>query len=104
MTHKNENDTPDAGRRRLLGGIATTGAVLALGGVAEVAAGESKTLTATPGGKELDALLEKHIGHVVVIYAENRSFNNLFAEFPGLQQPLSAVPPERCLQRDRDGK
>lgn len=104
MTKKTENDTPDAGRRRLLGGIATTGAVFALGGVAEVAAGESKGPASAPGAKELDALLEKHIQHVVVIYAENRSFNNLFAEFPGLQQPLSAVPPERYLQRDRDGK
>jgi acid phosphatase len=40
---------------------------------------------------------------LVVIYAENRSFNNLFAEFPGLQHPLSAVAPERSAQRDRDG-
>src|SRR3954469_24053816 len=53
MTKKTENDAPDAGRRRLLGGIATTGALFALGGVAEVAVGESKGLAPAPGGKEL---------------------------------------------------
>src|SRR3546814_10517942 len=38
-----------------------------------------------------------------LIYAENRSFNNLFGDFPGVEQPLSGVAPERALQRDRDG-
>src|SRR3546814_13263472 len=37
------------------------------------------------------------------IYAENRSFNNLFGDFPGVEQPLSGVAPDRSLQRDRDG-
>src|SRR6185312_13645643 len=32
-----------------------------------------------------------------------RSFNNLLSNFLGLQHPLSAVPPERFQQRDRDG-
>jgi phospholipase C len=51
-----------------------------------------------------DAKLRAAIDTVVVIFAENRSFNNLFADFPGLQQPLSEVPAERTRQRDRDGK
>ena len=36
---------------------------------------------------------------MVVIYLENRSFNNLFANFPGLAAPLPASAP----QKDRDG-
>lgn len=103
MTNKHDDDTFDAGRRRLLGGMATTGAVLALGGLSEGATGTEHPPLPAPKGEALDALLEKHIQHVVVVYAENRSFNNLFGEFPGLQQPLSAVPAERLIQRDRDG-
>jgi phospholipase C len=52
---------------------------------------------------EADAVLARHIETVVVIYAENRSFNNLFAGFPGLQHSLSALTPDAALQRDRDG-
>jgi len=105
MTKKNDTDTPDTARRRLLGGMATTGALLALGGVQDVAASTTgrKNAAPAPTGAALDALLEKHIGNVVVIYAENRSFNNLFGDFPGLQQPLSSVPAKRLVQRDRDG-
>ena len=47
----------------------------------------------------LDAKLKAHVKNVVVIYLENRSFNNLFAKFPGLAAPLPASAP----QRDRDG-
>jgi acid phosphatase len=39
-----------------------------------------------------------------VIYAENRSFANLYGNFPGVQHPLDAVPAERYVQLDRDGK
>ena len=45
----------------------------------------------------LDAKLQAHVKNVVVIYLENRSFNNLFAGFPGTQAPAAV------LQRDRDG-
>jgi len=103
MTSRHDDDTPDEGRRRLLGGMATTGALLALGGMEAASAADGKRTTPAPTGKALDALLAKHIHNVVVIYAENRSFNNLFGDFPGLQQPLSAVPAERLVQRDRDG-
>lgn len=91
----------DPSRRRLLGGIAVTGAALAVGGHQALAGASTpstgRTATAT------DAALREHIQHVVVIYGENRSFNNLFANFPGVEQPLSAVKPEDYLQRDRDG-
>src|SRR3546814_5604052 len=51
----------------------------------------------------VDGNLDRYIDTVVVIYAENRSFNNLFGDFPGVEQPLSGVAPDRSLQRDRDG-
>ena len=42
------------------------------------------------------------IDTVVVIYAENRSFDNLYGHFPGANG-LQTVTPEMALQRDRDG-
>ena len=51
----------------------------------------------------LDAKLKAHVKNVVVIYLENRSFNNLFADFPGTSTPLSAVPAATYTQKDRDG-
>jgi acid phosphatase len=97
------HDEPaDPQRRRLLGGLAAAGAGLALGGAgAEAMAGPTPAKPAT--ATKLDALLREHIQRVVVIYAENRSFNNLFADFPGVAEPLSALKPEQYLQRDRDG-
>lgn len=88
-------------RRRVLGSMAIAGAALAVGcqGTAPV-----RPAVARGGSGALDAALQRNIRRVVVIYLENRSFNNLFADFPGLAQPLSALPPERLLQRDRDGK
>jgi acid phosphatase len=43
-----------------------------------------------------------NIETVVVIYAENRSFDNLYGLFPGADG-LQNVRPETALQRDRDG-
>jgi acid phosphatase len=74
-------------RRRVIGGLAGAGIA-------------SPALARKPN---VDGFIRKNIQHVVVIYAENRSFNNLFSNFPGLSYPLSAVPPERMVQRDRDG-
>ncbi|MGH8158979.1 MAG: acid phosphatase [Rhodanobacter sp.] len=90
-------------RRRLLGGIALAGAALTLGscrfdGSRPVATGASE-----PSTDPLDALLRQHIQQVVVLYAENRSFNNLFAQFPGLAQPLKDLDSPEYRQRDRDG-
>ena len=39
---------------------------------------------------------------IVVIYAENRSFDNLYGRFPGANG-LSQLAPADYLQRDRDG-
>ena len=90
---------PELSRRFFLGGMATLG----VGATASLAA------CATPGGTTpmdsaaLDRALQKNVKTVVVIYAENRSFNNLFADFPGLEKPLSALKPADYQQRDRDG-
>jgi acid phosphatase len=43
-----------------------------------------------------------NIETVVVIYAENRSFDNLYGGFPGANG-LQNVTPADALQRDRDG-
>src|SRR2546423_8239893 len=42
------------------------------------------------------------IENIVVIYAENRSFDNLYGFFPGANG-LSGLAPEAYTQRDRDG-
>jgi len=42
------------------------------------------------------------IDTIVVIYAENRSFDNLYGSFPGANG-LSQVTPAEYMQRDRDG-
>lgn len=100
--HDAHDDSPaDPQRRRLLGGAAAAGAALALGGCRGTLGTAAPTTGAGSAG--VDAALARHIGKVVVIFAENRSFNNLFAGFPGLEQPLDQVSPERYLQRDRDG-
>ena len=94
------DDRPDdPQRRRLLGGLAAAGAGLALGGTAV----DTSTAATVPAATKLDALLRERIQRVVVIYAENRSFNNLFGDFPGVAEPLSALKPEQYRQRDRDG-
>ncbi|MFX7768291.1 hypothetical protein ABTK15_20010, partial [Acinetobacter baumannii] len=51
----------------------------------------------------LDRALRDNVKTIVVIYAENRSFNNLVADFPGLEKPLSSLKPSDYQQRDRDG-
>ncbi len=86
-------------RRSVLTGLVAAGAA----GLASAAAADDRDRRALSNAAA-DAALKGKIDHIVVIYAENRSFNNLFADFPGLQKPLSAVPPEAALQRDRDGR
>ncbi|MBT0670325.1 acid phosphatase [Novosphingobium profundi] len=94
------DELPNPSRRRLLGGLmATAGAVA----VAPMVAGEAEAKSRKGTRAPSDAELAAHIDTVVVIYAENRSFNNLFGDFPGLEQPLAKVSPERAAQRDRDG-
>lgn len=97
-----ERDEPllKPSRRELLGGLLAAGVA---GSVGEGQAREKKAPVA-PRAPVADRDLRAHIDTVVVIYAENRSFNNLFGDFPGLQQPLADLPPERAAQRDRDGR
>jgi len=97
-TNTAHTDAPALSRRHFLGTavMVGTGASLAC----------TPSAQATPSaasGSVTNELLRKHVKNIVVIYGENRSFNNLFADFPGLEKPLSAVSPEECAQRDRDG-
>jgi acid phosphatase len=111
MTDKTERpvkpavDTPDdPSRRRLLGGAVAAGAGLALGLPAtQAAVRHAGSGHGNLSSTQLDAQLREHIDHVVVLFAENRSFNNLFAGFPGLERPLSELKPVDYLQRDRNG-
>jgi acid phosphatase len=94
----------DSSRRRFLGGAAVlgVGATLSACGNTNEAAG-SKPVARPLTAQELDKALHDQVKTVVVIYAENRSFNNLFADFPGVEKPLSALSPADAQQRDRDG-
>ncbi|HEX7338939.1 MAG TPA: acid phosphatase [Rhodanobacteraceae bacterium] len=105
------DEQPDnPARRRVLGQMAVAGAALTLAGCAS-GTSDTGAATASAAGKTastaasaaIDAALRDKIRKVVVIYLENRAFNNLFADFPGLADPLSKVPAARLLQRDRDG-
>ncbi|OAJ46457.1 acid phosphatase [Pseudomonas marginalis] len=93
----------DTSRRRFLGGAAVlgVGATLSACGNTSEAPGKPVARPLTP--KELDKALHDQVKTVVVIYAENRSFNNLFADFPGVEKPLSALSAADTQQRDRDG-
>jgi acid phosphatase len=84
-------------RRRIFQAATAVGLATALPELTE-AAPAHKTVKGS-----LDAKLKAHVKNVVVIYLENRSFNNLFANFPGTRAPLSAMAPAACLQRDRNG-
>ena len=94
----------DSSRRRFLGGAAVlgVGATLSACGNTNEAPG-SKPVARPITAQELDKALHDQVKTVVVIYAENRSFNNLFADFPGVEKPLSALNPTDAQQRDRDG-
>lgn len=97
------DDLPDdLDRRRVLGGIAALGASVALAGCeTQPLAGAAPRSAAD---LRLDDALRHHVRNIVVIYAENRSFANLYGDFPGVQYPLSAVPHDHAQQLDRDGK
>jgi phospholipase C len=43
------------------------------------------------------------IQHVVVIYAENHSFDNMYGLFPGANG-IARATPEQSTQRDHDGR
>lgn len=98
------DDAPaDPSRRKLLGGFAIAGAALAVGGC-QTSVPKRPAAAVSAADTALDTALREHVQHVLVIYAENRSFNNLFADFPGLARPLSGLTPTQYRQRDRNGQ
>jgi acid phosphatase len=99
-----ESDYPiDTSRRRFLGGVAVLGAGAALTAYGNQDNAPGETPDRPLSAEELDKALHDQVKTVVVIYAENRSFNNLFGDFPGVEKPLSALQPADYQQRDRDG-
>ncbi len=93
----------DTSRRRFLGGAAVFGVGATLSACGNTSEAPSPPVTRPLTPQELDKALHDQVKTVVVIYAENRSFNNLFADFPGLEKPLSALTAADAQQRDRDG-
>jgi acid phosphatase len=89
-------------RRTFLGGLAAVAVGGGLGGCAvpDNLAGSRPGNSASP---DLDQALHDHVKTIVVLFSENRSFNNLFGDFPGVERPLSALKPADYLQLDRDG-
>jgi acid phosphatase len=98
------NAPDDPERRRALTGLAAVGLGLALTGCKTEQSAASNAPPRSAADLRLDAALHDQVKHIVVIYAENRSFANLYGNFPGVQHPLDAVTAERYLQLDRDGK
>ncbi|MDY4298498.1 acid phosphatase [Pseudomonas salmasensis] len=95
--------TVDTSRRRFLGGAAVLGVGATLSACGNTSEAPSPPVTRPLTPQELDRALREQVKTVVVIYAENRSFNNLFADFPGVEKPLSALTAKDFQQRDRDG-
>src|SRR5437899_3038860 len=58
-------------------------------------------LGAWPAAAIAEGIID-NIETLVVVYAENRSFDNLYGFFPGANG-LQRVSPADALQRDRDG-
>ncbi|WP_162096100.1 acid phosphatase [Pseudomonas chlororaphis] len=102
--HSQATERPtDTSRRRFLGGVAVLGVGATLNACGHNDPAPGKPVERPLSPTELDRALRDNVKNVVVIYAENRSFNNLFADFPGLEKPLSALKPADYQQRDRDG-
>jgi acid phosphatase len=96
MSHDETNQPASPTRRRIFQAAAAVGVASTLPLAGDAAARPAPA-------SSLDAKLKEHVKNVVVIYLENRSFNNLFANFPGTAAPLSDVPPAAAAQKDRDG-
>ncbi len=89
----------DPSRRRLLQSAV---AARVVGSPPMMAEGVTSKATKIVAGS-LDIKLKPHINNVVVIYLENRSFNNLFDNFLGVRQPLSDLLAAAFTQRGREG-
>jgi acid phosphatase len=98
---KKQTDLPlDISRRRLFENAAAIGVSSVLPLWAQAA--ETPAAAQASSGAATGAL-SAEVKNIVVIYLENRSFNNLFGNFPGVSSPLSALKTKDYLQRDRDG-
>ena len=87
-----------ARRRDVLGAIGLAGFISSV-----PAATRAMPIEVSEASKLADDGLREKINNVVVVFAENRSFNNLFGNFPGVKLPLKDVPASTYRQRDRDG-
>ena len=96
QTDANSDTLENPNRRRLLQAGAAAGVLGNLPGTAQA--------SSQPQPQTLDSKLKQHIKTVVVIYLENRSFNNLFANFPGVAKPVSELSAADCAQTDRNGQ
>ncbi|KQW94154.1 acid phosphatase [Massilia sp. Root418] len=92
----NHNHPANLSRRRIFQAAAATGLASAVPGIAAAPAKK-------PAAGSLDAKLKAHVKNVVVIYLENRSFNNLFADFPGLASPMPTALSADQAQKDYNG-
>ncbi|WP_299497204.1 acid phosphatase [uncultured Shewanella sp.] len=90
-------------RRRFLTGVAAIGAGASLNAYATNKENKKILSPSSRTSSELNKALQKNVKNIVVIYAENRSFNNLFSDFPGLEKPLASLKPEEYQQKDRNG-
>ena len=97
-----DDDAPqDPARRRLLAaGVGLAGLTLGGCNLFDPHPGTPKT----DADLALDRTLHEKVRQIVVIYAENRSFANLWNGYPGVRNPLSDVPGSRFVQLDRDGR
>ena len=104
-TKTTSNEAPDLSRRTFLTGMGIA-AVAVGGGLGGCTTADQHEHAASTDltGTELDRVLRDKVKNVVVLFAENRSFNNLFGDFPGVEKPLSSLSPDDYLQLDRDGK
>jgi len=103
--HADQPENPE--RRRVLGGLAAVGMGLALPACATSTGGvppHDRAIAHPAADAQFDEALRAHVRHIVVIYAENRSFANLYGDFPGVQHPLAAAATGAPVQLDRDGK
>jgi acid phosphatase len=93
----NNNLPANPSRRRIFQAAAATGIASTVPGIASAAPARK------PAAGSLDAKLKAHVKNVVVIYLENRSFNNLFADFPGLASPMPTTLSADQIQKDYNG-
>ncbi|CAE6931845.1 hypothetical protein R69927_07201 [Paraburkholderia domus] len=98
-----EQSQLNTSRRTFLGGLAAVAVGGGLGGCG-VPDNTAGARTRNLSGTAFNQVLRDKVKTIVIIYSENRSFNNLFGDFPGVERPLSSLTPSDYQQLDRDGK